>query len=35
MTHQQQVVITTSGHGDMHDLTGKGAEVVTACGLEE
>ena len=32
MTHQQQVVITTSGHGDMHDLAGEVAEVVTASG---
>jgi len=30
MTHQQQISIRTSGHGDMHDLTSSLAEIVTA-----
>jgi secondary thiamine-phosphate synthase enzyme len=34
MTHQQQISITTSGHGDMHDLTGQIASVVSASGVQ-
>lgn len=30
MTHQQQISITTKGHGHMHDLTGEVAAVVSA-----
>jgi secondary thiamine-phosphate synthase enzyme len=30
MTHQQQISIRTSGHGDMHDLTPDVAEIVAA-----
>jgi secondary thiamine-phosphate synthase enzyme len=29
MIHQQQLVISTSGHGDMHDLTEDVAAIVT------
>jgi secondary thiamine-phosphate synthase enzyme len=28
MTHQQQIAISTSGHGDMHDLTARVVAVV-------
>jgi len=28
MNHQQQIVVTTKGHGDMHDITEQVAEVV-------
>ncbi len=30
MSHQQQIVVTTKGHGDMHDLTDQVAQVVKA-----
>jgi secondary thiamine-phosphate synthase enzyme len=30
MVYQQQISITTKGHGDMHDLTGKIAGVVSS-----
>jgi secondary thiamine-phosphate synthase enzyme len=33
MTHQEQITISTTGHGDMHDLTGKVAAVVAASGV--
>jgi len=33
MTHQQQISLTTKGHGDMHDLTGEVADVVQASGI--
>lgn len=33
MTYQQQISIRTSGHGDMHDLTGEVAAVVAASGV--
>jgi len=33
MTYQQQISVRTSGHGDMHDLTGQVAEVVAASGV--
>jgi len=34
MTYQQQIFIRTSGHGDMHDLTGPVAEMVAASGVQ-
>jgi secondary thiamine-phosphate synthase enzyme len=34
MTHQQQISITTNGHGDMHDITGQVAAVVDASGIK-
>ena len=34
MIYQQQISISTSGHGDMHDLTGQVAEMVTASGVQ-
>jgi secondary thiamine-phosphate synthase enzyme len=34
MTHQQQISITTKGHGDMHDLTAQVASVVGASGVQ-
>jgi secondary thiamine-phosphate synthase enzyme len=34
MTHQQQISLTTKGHGDMHDLTGQVAAVVDASGIK-
>ena len=34
MTYQQQISVTTSGHGDMHDLTEKVTAIVAASGLE-
>jgi secondary thiamine-phosphate synthase enzyme len=30
MTYQQQISITTKGHGDMHDLTGQVAGIVNS-----
>jgi len=33
MTYQQQISIRTSGHGDMHDLTGQVAEMVATSGV--
>ncbi|MGI9104102.1 MAG: secondary thiamine-phosphate synthase enzyme YjbQ [Terriglobales bacterium] len=33
MTHQQQISIHTSGHGDMHDVTDQVAAVVAASGI--
>jgi secondary thiamine-phosphate synthase enzyme len=30
MTHQEQITISTTGHGDMHDLTERVAAVVAA-----
>ena len=33
MTHQAQITISTSGHGDMHDLTRQVAEVVGGSGI--
>ncbi len=29
MTYQEQILITTKGHGDMHNLTGQVAEAVS------
>ncbi len=34
MTHQQQILITTNGHGDMHDLTEQVAEVVSSSAIQ-
>jgi secondary thiamine-phosphate synthase enzyme len=34
MTHQQQISVTTSGHGDMHDLTGQVAAIVSSSGIQ-
>jgi secondary thiamine-phosphate synthase enzyme len=34
MTHQQQISLTTKGHGDMHDLTAQVAAVVDASGIQ-
>jgi secondary thiamine-phosphate synthase enzyme len=34
MTHQQQIFLTTKGHGDMHDLTQQVAAVVDASGIK-
>ena len=33
-TYQQQISITTSGHGDMHDLTGQVLAVVAASAIQ-
>jgi secondary thiamine-phosphate synthase enzyme len=34
MTHQQQIAITTKGHGDMHDVTAQVAAIVDASGIK-
>lgn len=34
MTHQQQILITTRGHGDMHDLTEQVAEIVSSSAIQ-
>lgn len=34
MTHQQQIVVTTKGHGDMHDLTDQVAQIVKSSGIK-
>lgn len=34
MTHQQQITIHTSGHGDMHDLTEQVSAAVAASGIQ-
>jgi secondary thiamine-phosphate synthase enzyme len=33
MTHQQQIALSTRGHGDMHDLTERVQGIVTAAGV--
>ena len=33
MTHQQQISIRTTGHGDMHDLTEQVAAVIAKSGI--
>jgi len=33
MTHQKQLQVQTSGHGDMHDIAAQVAEVVAASGI--
>lgn len=34
MTHQQQIAIRTAGHGHLHDLTPRIAEIVSASGIQ-
>ena len=34
MSYQQQVVISTKGHGDMHDLTEQVAAIVASSGIQ-
>ena len=34
MIHREQISVTTSGHGDMHDLTEKVTAIVAASGIE-
>jgi secondary thiamine-phosphate synthase enzyme len=34
MTYQQQISVTTSGHGDMHDLSEKVTAIVAASGIK-
>ena len=34
MSYQQQIVISTKGHGDMHDLTEQVAAIVTSSGIQ-
>jgi secondary thiamine-phosphate synthase enzyme len=34
MSYQQQISVTTKGHGDMHDLTQQVASVVYASGIQ-
>ena len=34
MTYQQQILITTRGHGDMHDLTEQVAEIVSSSAIQ-
>jgi secondary thiamine-phosphate synthase enzyme len=34
MTYQQQISITTQGHGDMHDITGQIARVVSSSAIQ-
>lgn len=34
VSYQQQVVISTKGHGDMHDLTEQVAAIVISSGIE-
>jgi len=34
MTHQQQILITTKGHGDMHDVTEQVAEIVSSSAIQ-
>jgi len=34
VSYQQQVVISTKGHGDMHDLTEQVAAIVTSSGIQ-
>lgn len=34
MTYQEKISITTSGHGDMHDLTEKVTAIVAASGIK-
>ncbi len=34
MTHQQQILINTKGHGDMHDLTEQVAEIVGSSAIQ-
>ena len=34
MSYQQQISVTTKGHGDMHDLTEQVTSVVNASGIQ-
>ena len=34
MTYQQQISVTTKGHGDMHDVTEQVARVVSSSGIQ-
>ena len=34
MTHQQQILITTKGHGDMRDLTEQVAQIVSSSAIQ-
>jgi len=34
MSYQQQISVTTKGHGDMHDLTQQVASVVNTSGIQ-
>jgi secondary thiamine-phosphate synthase enzyme len=34
VSYQNQIVITTKGHGDMHDLTEQVARIVNASGIQ-
>ena len=34
MIHQQQILITTKGHGDMHDLTEQVAQIVSSSAIQ-
>jgi thiamine phosphate synthase YjbQ (UPF0047 family) len=34
MTYQQQISLSTNGHGDMHDLTEKVAAIVNSAGIK-
>jgi secondary thiamine-phosphate synthase enzyme len=34
MTYQQQISITTKGHGDMHDLTEQVTEIVSSSAIQ-
>ena len=34
MSYQQQIFVTTKGHGDMHDLTEQVTSVVNASGIQ-
>jgi secondary thiamine-phosphate synthase enzyme len=34
MTYQQQILVNTKGHGDMHDLTEQVAEIVSSSAIQ-
>ncbi len=34
MTYQQQISLSTKGHGDMHDLTEQVSAIVNSCGIQ-
>lgn len=34
MSNQQQIVVTTKGHGDMHDLTDQVAQIAKSSGVK-
>ena len=33
MTHQERIALNTSGHRDMHDITGSVTDIVTRSGI--